>query len=120
ITSWHFVNVNSGPSAVETPYRIAQAHSQFIPSEPPLRPGSYRALASTANMFGRECFMDELAAAAGRDPLEFRLAHLDNSRLKAVLEEAAKRFDWFGWVKATAKNSNVGVGIACGTEKGSF
>ncbi|HEY2148899.1 MAG TPA: molybdopterin cofactor-binding domain-containing protein, partial [Pirellulales bacterium] len=96
ITSWHFVNVNSGPSAVETPYRIAQAKSQFVQSEPPLRHGSYRALASTANVFARECFMDELAAAAGRDPLEFRLAHLDNPRLRAVLEEAAKRFRWPG------------------------
>ena len=47
-------------------------------TSPPLRPGSYRALASTANVFARECFMDELAAAAGRDPLEFRLAHLDD------------------------------------------
>src|SRR5207248_10352053 len=71
ITSWHFVNINSGPSAMETPYRIAQARSQFVQSEPPLKHGSYRALASTANVFARECFMDELAAAAGRHPLEF-------------------------------------------------
>jgi isoquinoline 1-oxidoreductase len=102
ITSWHFVNINSGPSAVETPYRVAQARSQFVQSEPPLRHGSYRALASTANVFARECFMDELAAAAGRDPLEFRLAHLDNPRLRAVLEEAAKRFGWI--VRSVAKD----------------
>ena len=38
--------------------------------------------------------MDELAAAAGRDPLEFRLAHLEPGRLRDVLEEAARRFDW--------------------------
>ncbi len=120
ITSWHFVNVNSGPSAIETPYRIAQARGQFVQSEPPLRHGSYRALASTANLFARECFMDELAAAAGHDPLEFRLTHLDNPRLKAVLEEAAKRFDWAGRAKATEKDSNLGVGLSCGTEKGSF
>jgi isoquinoline 1-oxidoreductase len=94
ITSWHFLNINSGPSAVETPYRIAQARSQFVPSDPLLRQSSYRALASTANVFARECFMDELAAAAGLDPLEFRLAHLDNPRLRAVLEDAAKRFGW--------------------------
>jgi isoquinoline 1-oxidoreductase subunit beta len=118
ITSWHFININSGPSAMESPYRIAQKRSQFVQSEPPLRHGSYRALASTANLFARECFMDELAAAAGRDPLEFRLAHLEDSRLRAVLEEVAKRFDWPG--RAKEKDPNIGVGLACGTEKGSF
>jgi isoquinoline 1-oxidoreductase len=62
--------------------------------------------------------MDELAALAGRDPLEFRLAHLGEPRLKAVLEEAAKLFDWP--TRAKEKSTNVGVGMACGTEKGSF
>jgi isoquinoline 1-oxidoreductase len=62
--------------------------------------------------------MDEVAHAAGVDPLEFRLAHLDHPRLRAVLEAAAKRFDW------TAKSKNpppgTAVGLACGTEKGSY
>ena len=62
--------------------------------------------------------MDEMAAAAGVDPLEFRLAHLDDARLRAVLEEAAKRFGWAEQSKA--KQPGVGVGLACGTEKGSY
>src|SRR5258706_1174106 len=94
LTSWHFININSGPSAIETPYRVGQNKSQYVNSAPPLRHGSYRGLAATANNFARECFMDELASAAGMDPLEFRLAHLDNERLRAVLEAAAKKFDW--------------------------
>jgi isoquinoline 1-oxidoreductase len=118
ISAWHFVNVNSGGSAIETPYKVAKNKSQFVESSPPLRHGSYRALASTANNFARECFMDELAAHAGRDPLAFRLAHLENDRLRAVLEEAAKRFDWTR--RIGEKNPDVGVGLACGTEKGSY
>ena len=94
LTSWHFININSGGAAIDTPYRIDRARSRFVSSAPPLRQGSYRALAATANNFAREAFMDELAAAAGADPLDFRLAHLDNPRLRAVLEAVAARFGW--------------------------
>jgi len=118
ITSWHFININSGASAVETPYKIEKHHSQYVQSSPALRHGSYRGLAATANTFARECFMDELAAAAEADPLEFRLAHLENIRLRAVLETAAKGFRWKDRVKQ--KTPNIGVGLACGTEKGSY
>ncbi|HEY7119274.1 MAG TPA: molybdopterin cofactor-binding domain-containing protein [Tepidisphaeraceae bacterium] len=119
LTSWHFVNVNSGPSSIETPYKAGKARSQFVGSEPPLRQGSYRGLAATANTFARECAMDELAALARRDPLEFRLAHLaNNARLHAVLAEAANRFGWSE--RAKNKRQNIGVGLACGTEKGSY
>jgi isoquinoline 1-oxidoreductase subunit beta len=118
LTSWHFININSGGSGVETPYRISKTRCQFLRSETPLRQGSYRVLAATANNFARECFMDELAAAAGADPLDFRLAHLENPRLRAVLETAASRFNWKE--RAGKKSPNTGVGLACGTEKGSY
>jgi isoquinoline 1-oxidoreductase len=62
--------------------------------------------------------MDEMAAAAGVDPLEFRLAHLDDPRLRPVLEEAAKRFKWTERVKN--KQPNRGVGLACSLDKGSY
>jgi isoquinoline 1-oxidoreductase len=75
-------------------------------------------LAATANNFARECFMDELAAAAAADPLDFRLAHLENPRLRAVLETAAARFNWKE--RAGKKTPNTGVDLACGTEKGSY
>ena len=118
LTSWNFLNINSGGAAVDTPYRTGKNRSRSVGSQSPLRTGSYRALAATANNFARESFMDELAAAAGAGPLEFRLAHLDNPRLRAVLETAAKRF---GWQEAFRKKSpNRGVGLACGTEKGSY
>jgi isoquinoline 1-oxidoreductase len=120
LTCWHHVNINSGGNAMDAPYRIAknQARSQFVQSAPPLRHGSYRALASTANIFARESFMDELADAAGADSLQFRLDHLEEGRLRDVLTIAAEKFNWTG--RAKKKEPNLGVGLACGTEKGSF
>jgi isoquinoline 1-oxidoreductase len=118
LTSWHFISINPGGAAVDTPYRAGKARSQAVSSNPPLRQGSYRALAATANNFARECFMDELAGAAGQDPLAFRLAHLENPRVRAVLATAAKRFNWAERTKK--KNPGIGVGLACGTEKASY
>jgi isoquinoline 1-oxidoreductase len=62
--------------------------------------------------------MDELAELAGADPLEFRLAHLPDGRLKDVLVAAAEKFEWRRRRASTDKPR--GVGLACGTEKGSF
>lgn len=119
LVAWEQINFNSGASAIATPYQVPNAATEFKACEAPLRSGSYRALASTANTFARESLMDELAAAANLDPLEFRLRHLTNDRLRAVLVAAAERF---GWKTAWKKNSapqKTGVGLACGTEKGS-
>jgi CO/xanthine dehydrogenase Mo-binding subunit len=118
LSSWDFVNYNSGGSSIESPYRAPNGRTQYVSSESPLRQGSYRALASTANTFAREAAIDELAEMAGADPLEFRLAHLEEGRLKDVLRSAAKKFDWARRRSAVAMNR--GVGLACGTEKGSF
>jgi isoquinoline 1-oxidoreductase len=117
ITSWHHVNINSGRSSIESPYRIENSKADYVDSDPPLRHGSYRALAATANTFAREVAMDELAVLANQNPLHFRLAHLAaDDRLRAALEEAAKQFRWNG----RAKTPNIGVGLACSTDKGSF
>lgn len=119
LTHWHFVSINRGGAALATPYRVPHRHERAVSCEdPPLRQGSYRALAATANNSARECFMDELAALAGRDPLAFRLAHLKEDRLRAVLTEAAIRFGWEP--KVRRREPGLGVGLACGTEKGSF
>ena len=62
---------------------------------PPVRPGFWRGVNANQNALYLECFMDELAYAAGRDPLEFRLAHLgDEPRLAAVLQAAAEKSGW--------------------------
>ncbi len=118
LLAWEFTNINSGTAALESPYEIPHTREQFQYSDSPLREGSYRVLAATANNFARESFMDELAAAAGRDPLEFRMAHLNNERLKAVLDAAASRFGWRQ--RRAERQPGRGAGLACGTEKGSY
>jgi isoquinoline 1-oxidoreductase len=116
LTAWEFHNYNSGGSAIASPYETPNRHVAFHSANSPLRQGSYRALAATANHFARETYMDELAHALGLDPLFFRLKNLKNDRLRAVLEAAAKQF---GWGKSKSVPGQ-GFGIAGGTEKGSY
>jgi isoquinoline 1-oxidoreductase len=118
ISAWDFTNYDSGASAIDPPYRIPNKRTRFVPSASPLRTGSYRVLAATANNFAREAFTDELAEAAGKDPLEFRLAHLDNGRLRDVLKAAAEKFGWAERRKQK-RPAGTGIGLACGTEKNS-
>ncbi len=62
---------------------------------PPVRPGFWRGVNSNQNAIYLECAMDEFAHAAGRDPLEFRLAHLgDSPKSKAVLQAVADKSGW--------------------------
>lgn len=65
----------------------------FLP-DMPLRVSALRALGAYANVFAIESFMDELAFAAGVDPVEFRLQHLEDQRARDVVELAAERFGW--------------------------
>ena len=118
IVAWEFTNYNSGASALASPYDIPHARELYRYSESPLREGSYRALASTANTFARESFMDELAFAANEDPLDYRLSQLTHERLRPVLEAAAKSFRWRE--RREERRANRGIGLGCGTEKGSY
>jgi nicotinate dehydrogenase subunit B len=63
-------------------------------AEAPLRTSALRALGGYANVFALESFMDELAAAAGADPVEFRLRHMKDPRARAAIEAAAQRAGW--------------------------
>jgi CO/xanthine dehydrogenase Mo-binding subunit/aerobic-type carbon monoxide dehydrogenase small subunit (CoxS/CutS family) len=114
LTGWSFTNINSGAAGIMTPYRIPGQHVAYQPADAPLPQGSYRALAATANNFARESLMDEVAGATGADPVQFRLAHLDDDRLAAVLRAAAAEI---GWDDGAAAGDRVGLGIALGMEK---
>ncbi len=115
LTAWEFHNYHSGGSGVRSLYDVPGQLAVFHAVPAPLRDGSYRALASTANHFARESHMDELANAVKLDPLEFRLKNLKDARMRAVLEAAAGEF---GWGRKSA--ADHGIGIAVGSEKGSY
>ncbi len=66
---------------------------QFIP-EMPLRVSALRGLGAYLNVFAIESFMDELATAAGADPVEFRLRHLEDPRARDVVTLAAEKSGW--------------------------
>lgn len=116
LTAWEFHNYNSGPSGMQITYDIPNRQIVFHPSKSPLRQGSYRGLAATANHFARECHIDELARAVGMDPLEFRLKNLKDERQRAVLIAAAEKF---GWGKQKAPEG-CGYGISMGFEKNAY
>jgi isoquinoline 1-oxidoreductase len=121
ISGWDFTCYNAGAAALQSPYNLEDVRERYVPVKAPLRQGSYRALAATANTFARESFMEELAFAAAIDPLEFRLAHLKEPRLRDVLVKAAERFRYRERTQELpSKNGRRGIGLACGTEKGSY
>jgi CO/xanthine dehydrogenase Mo-binding subunit len=77
----------------------------------PVRVSALRALGATANIFAIESFMDELAAAAGADPVEFRLRHLEDPRARAVIETVAAKAGWRKGEKGDGARGR-GVGFA--------
>jgi CO/xanthine dehydrogenase Mo-binding subunit len=85
-------------------YRLPSARvvHHFLPTMP-LRVSALRALGAYVNVFSIESFMDELALAAGADPVEFRLRHLDDSRAHDVVTTAAERFGWTNFKKTSGR-----------------
>ena len=76
------------------------------------RVSSLRSLGAFANVFAIESFMDELAHAAGDDPIAFRLRHLADDRARAVLEAAAARAGWQPGHAAGGQGRGRGVAFA--------
>jgi CO/xanthine dehydrogenase Mo-binding subunit len=91
-------------------YKFPNAHivHHFIP-EMPLRISAMRGLGAYHNVFSIESFMDELAVAAGADPVEFRLKHLEDPRGREVVAKAAQGF---GWQKGQKAPRGRGYGFA--------
>ena len=119
ITAWQFQDWNAGAAAARIPYRVANQKIGNQPVASPLPQGSYRALAATANNFARESHIDELAARFGADPVDYRLRHLADERLAAVLRAVAERAGWKAprGRAGRRKPTGEGRGIAVGLEK---
>ena len=78
-------------------------------TESPIRTSAMRSLGGCFNVFAIESMMDEAAAVAGADPLEFRLAHLSDERGRRVLRMAAEAA---GWGRAVPDGTGLGLGYA--------
>src|SRR6266700_2164195 len=116
ITGWQFHNYNSGNAAIRSPYNIPNHVAEFHQTDSPLRQGSYRGLAASANHFARESHMDELAHAVGMEPAAFRMKNATDPRLRAVIEAATERFRW-GRAK---ERPGQGFGMMAGFDKGGY
>ncbi len=85
-----------------------QAVTAHFVTAMPVRVSSHRSLGAFANVFSIESFMDELAHAAGADPVDYRLRQLSDTRARAVIQAAADRFGWASW----KPQPNLGRGVA--------
>ena len=96
---------------------------RFVPAMP-IRVSALRGLGAYMNVFSIESFIDELALAAGSDPIEFRLRHLDDARGREVVSLAASRFGWSSFARppgrgrgfAFARYKNLGAYLAVAVE----
>ncbi|WP_144149183.1 xanthine dehydrogenase family protein molybdopterin-binding subunit [Paraburkholderia sp. BCC1884] len=95
-------------------YALPNLHvmNNFSPTMP-LQTSAMRSLGAHMNVFSIEAIMDELAAAAGADPVAFRLEHMQDPRARDVIQLAARKF---GWPRPPRKR-NHGVGFAFGKYK---
>jgi isoquinoline 1-oxidoreductase beta subunit len=95
--AWH-MRIAGTSWALETirvPYAVGAFREEHIEVASPVPAGAWRSVGASNNAFGIECFLDELAASAGVDPLEYRLRLLDeSSRHSQVLQRVARESDW--------------------------
>lgn len=106
--------MTSGRNAVP-PYEIPHANVVLHVEPTPLRTANFRSLAAAENVFAIESFVDELAHASGQDPLAFRLRHVDDARLRRVMERVA---EVSGYGKKVPERR--GRGFACTLYHGTY
>jgi len=123
MTFWDYEVLFAGERGAEHFYEIPHHRTTVRPrgwsggpGTHPFATGAWRAPANNTNTFARESQINAMAAAAGADPIEFRLRHLEDPRMIRVLKAAAKRFAW----TPAATPSKRGFGVACGIDAGTY
>jgi isoquinoline 1-oxidoreductase beta subunit len=111
------IDIDAIDSAVDMPYDIPNFHVEYVRAEPPAVPtGFWRGVGPNNNVFAIECFMDELARKAGKDPIDFRRGMLEkNPRLLAALNLVAEKSGW-----GQPLPVRVGRGVSVQPSFGSF
>jgi isoquinoline 1-oxidoreductase beta subunit len=111
------VDIDAVDGAVDIPYDIPNLHVEYNRAEPPAVPtGFWRGVGPNNNVFAIECFMDELARKAGKDPVTFRRDMLGkNLRQLAALNLAVEKSNW-----GQPLPSRVGRGVCAQPSFGSF
>ena len=92
----------------DNPYTVPNFLNEYAMRNPHVPPGFWRAVAHTNNPFYRECFIDELAHAAGKDPYQFRRPFLQGTKDLAVLDAVA---DAIGWGEPPEKGVYRGIAV---------
>jgi nicotinate dehydrogenase subunit B len=108
------LGMTSGRNAIP-PYRVP-ADVRLHVAHAKVRTGALRSLAAAPNVFAIESFMDEIASRAGADPFEFRLRHIEDPRLRRVLEAVRDRSGW----ASRAHEAGRGLGVACTIYHGTY
>ena len=104
---WGLVDFPGSPDGNRILYEIPNLYLEFLISELPVPVTAWRSVQNGPNAFVTECFMDEMAHAAGKDPLEFRLGLLKESKgAQRVLKVAAEKA---GWGKPLPKGQGRGI-----------
>src|SRR5216684_7617255 len=122
VAAWHLARPFKRPAAINMPLPAGAADRNAVPlydfpsqrvvnhyvREMPVRTSALRSLGAYANVFAIESFMDELAQAAGIDPITFRRRHLKDPRGRAVMDAAARRAEWSRWKPAEGRGHGIG------------
>ncbi len=103
------VDESSVEGLVEDYHGVANVDVRHVLADPGLRLGAWRSVGHSFSAFGKESFLDEMAHAAGADPVAFRLAKLgDNPRMRAALEKVADISDW-----QVRRDRGEAIGVSC-------
>ena len=112
----NFIGDDGVARGAQLPYKAKAKRTEFDLVRVPAYTGPWRGLGAGPNVFAIESAVDECAIKLKIDPVQFRLAQLDDVRLKRTLDAVAKLSNWPRTVSA-ASGKRVGFGVACGIYK---